>query len=38
MIDETYTYEHEHERWAYETSDINLTLAERVEKQKWEAE
>lgn len=34
MVDETYTYELG--RWAYETE--NLTLAERLEKGKWEAE
>jgi hypothetical protein len=36
MIDETHTYELG--RWAYETSRTNLTLAERLEKGKWEAE
>jgi hypothetical protein len=35
-MDETYTYELG--RWAYETSHENLTLAERLEKGKWEAE
>jgi hypothetical protein len=35
-MDETYTYELW--RWTYETSDASLTLAERLEKRKWEAE
>jgi hypothetical protein len=35
-MNETYTYELE--RWVYETSDANLTFAERLQKRKWEAD
>ena len=36
VMEETNTYELG--LWAYETSDANVTLAERLEKRNWEAE
>lgn len=36
--DNIYGNEHQLSMWAYETSDENITVAEKFEKANWEAE